>query len=414
MNWQEYFLNYHKDGFERFFKECKKKYYSYGKVTGIIKLNDITSLEATAFKDLLGTSFHEHDNIKISIKKFYERLKGTTIEDFNFLDLFIKTDSNFNGHSKKETKELEEQEYQAYLQKSITNINNESLKQIILDDNQDFDKIIRKYYKESRSKLSQILSNLDILLNNLPTKITYLPIYASLTSNPHYLDINSKSSNDFLKILCIINHLKYPNTLQEKIDIFNSINVYTDPLSNYILTSNLVISKSINKFYNQYGSLILNLENLENMKSITGKNNIIFMFENPSVLNYFKSLNKDYSIVIVSGMPNMACYKLLDNIDDNCNIYYHGDYDPEGLLIAQKLKMRYPKIKLLGYSKDNYFKSYPNNIISSISLSKLNNIVVPELKEIKESIITKRKAGYEENMLKLLNEYVEKIYNQKA
>ena len=138
------------------------------------------------------------------------------------------------------------------------------------------------------------------------------------------------------------------------------------------------------------------------------------MFENPSVLNYFKSLNKDYSIVIVSGMPNMACYKLLDNIDDNCNIYYHGDYDPEGLLIAQKLKMRYPKIKLLGYSKDNYFKSYPNNIISSISLSKLNNIVVPELKEIKESIITKRKAGYEENMLKLLNEYVEKIYNQKA
>ena len=300
------------------------------------------------------------------------------------------------------------------MQKSITNINNESLKQIILDDNQDFDKIIRKYYKESRSKLSQILSNLDILLNNLPTKITYLPIYASLTSNPHYLDINSKSSNDFLKILCIINHLKYPNTLQEKIDIFNSINVYTDPLSNYILTSNLVISKSINKFYNQYGSLILNLENLENMKSITDKNNIIFMFENPSVLNYFKSLNKDYSIVIVSGMPNMACYKLLDNIDDNCNIYYHGDYDPEGLLIAQKLKMRYPKIKLLGYSKDNYFKSYPNNIISSISLSKLNNIVVLELKEIKESIITKRKAGYEENMLKLLNEYVEKIYNQKA
>lgn len=67
--------------------------------------------------------------------------------------------------------------------------------------------------------------------------------------------------------------------------------------------------------------------------------------------------------------------------------------DPEGLLIAPKLKMRYSKIKLLGYSKDNYFKSYPNNIILSISLSKLNNIVVPKLKEIKESIITKRKAG---------------------
>lgn len=73
--------------------------------------------------------------------------------------------------------------------------------------------------------------------------------------------------------------------------------------------------------------------------------------------------------------------------------------------------MRYPKIK---YSKGNYFKSYPNNVISSISLSKLNNIVVPELKEIKESIITKRKVEYEENMLKLLKEYVEKIYNQKA
>lgn len=47
------------------------------------------------------------------------------------------------------------------------------------------------------------------------------------------------------------------------------------------------------------------------MKSITGKNNIIFMFENPPVLNRFKIPNKDYSIVIVSGVPNMASYKLL-------------------------------------------------------------------------------------------------------
>ena len=36
-------------------------------------------------------------------------------------------------------------------------------------------------------------------LSNIPNKITYLPIYASITFNLHYLDYNATSSSLFIK-----------------------------------------------------------------------------------------------------------------------------------------------------------------------------------------------------------------------
>ena len=62
--------------------------------------------------------------------------------------------------------------------------------------------------------------------------------------------------------------------------------------SNKLYISQPAISKSINKFYNQYGSLILNLENLENMKSITGKNNKELILDKEAGDNTIEAIRK--------------------------------------------------------------------------------------------------------------------------
>ena len=52
---------------------------------------------------------------------------------------------------------------------------------------------------------------------------------------------------------------------------------------------------------------------------------------------------------------NYSAYLLLDIlVSSNVETYYSGDMDPEGLLIADKIKQRYPSIKLWCYDVRQY------------------------------------------------------------
>ena len=109
----------------------------------------------------------------------------------------------------------------------------------------------------------------------------------------------------------------------------------------HVITYNLVYDRKM-----PFDVLNLNIDNISKLNNITGRNNNIFIFENPSILNYLKDKDLDISIIITSGIPNLAFYKLLENVNSNTTLYYNGDYDPEGLLIADKLNNKYSNIKL--------------------------------------------------------------------
>jgi hypothetical protein len=64
------------------------------------------------------------------------------------------------------------------------------------------------------------------------------------------------------------------------------------------------------------------------------------------------------------------------------DIKYSGDFDPEGILIAQKIRKRYKNVKLFCYEKEIYIKRDNRKKLSDISIKKLEKIVDEELKEI--------------------------------
>lgn len=163
-------------------------------------------------------------------------------------------------------------------------------------------------------------------------------------------------------------------------------------------------SKELEDFYKKFGSLNLNIDNISKLPSLKGINNKIYIFENPSLLNYFK--NQNISIIITSGIPNLSFYHLLEKIDENTALYYNGDFDPEGLLIANKLKLLYPKINLICYNQKDYFSTNPSEILNSSRLKKLEHINVLELKEIKSLILETNKSGYQENNLKNIENHI--------
>ena len=79
--------------------------------------------------------------------------------------------------------------------------------------------------------------------------------------------------------------------------------------------------------------------------------------------------------------------------------YYSGDFDPEGLLIADKLLNRYKdKIKPLFYSEDLYKSIVSDEVISDKRLKQLNKIKDGRLKIISECIKKEKRAAYQESL----------------
>lgn len=80
-------------------------------------------------------------------------------------------------------------------------------------------------------------------------------------------------------------------------------------------------------------------------------------------------------------------------------LYYSGDYDPEGLLIADKLLERYKnKIEPIFYSVDIYKLIISNEKIDDKRLKQLERIKDSRLIPIAECMKKEKRAAYQEGL----------------
>ena len=90
----------------------------------------------------------------------------------------------------------------------------------------------------------------------------------------------------------------------------------------------------------------------------------------------------------------------MDLFPQTDTFYYAGDFDPDGLQIAQRLKLRYgERLRLWNYKREYYEQAVSDLTIDSVGLKKLEKIVLPELEDIKQCLLQFRKAAYQERML---------------
>ena len=93
---------------------------------------------------------------------------------------------------------------------------------------------------------------------------------------------------------------------------------------------------------------------------------------------------------------------ILDLLEaSKAELYYNGDFDPEGLQIADKLKQRYKRLHLWCYSIENY-ENIKGTVDVEERLVKLNRIKSKELAPIIESMRKEKVAGYQETLVEEL------------
>lgn len=118
---------------------------------------------------------------------------------------------------------------------------------------------------------------------------------------------------------------------------------------------------------------------------------------------FFSKENTKYTLICSNGQINLSTLVILDMlIENDCKLYYSGDFDPEGLLIADKLLERYKnKIATLFYTENDYLSILSNEIISDKRLKQLDKIKNQELKSVAECMKKEKRAAYQESLREL-------------
>lgn len=280
--------------------------------------------------------------------------------------------------------------------------------------------LLMKQYKEAPEQLREVLGKflkavpvipfLDAAQGQSQKKL--LAVFAAeTTGDPHFFDVGTLGE----QLLTAFLKEQLPNVVgatsfhaEEKAALFYEAGLLRDDLSNHTLvygiyaqTKDESVHEGIEGFLKRKEPVFLTLMTLGGLGKVWAQSEkCVYMVENPAVFSTLIKAWPQATVICGNGQVRLATLALLDLFEEGTYFFYSGDFDPEGLQIAQRLKERYgERFKLWNYYKEYYLKYKSGVEISEKRLKKLDKIRLSELQEIKLLMQKERRAAYQEAML---------------
>lgn len=410
--------------YKKIFLEVYSKYKKYGKITGSFTLKAATAEERRILSNFDSKSLIEG---KAKIKSATVReLFDRKLKDYSFEELLVKIvgkELKTNKEIKDEEKEQEEKFYEDILKSCDNGIGRQWFIEILDKKKYGYNIIARKYKSEREiNKLEELKRKIILTINSL-NKLPYLnneyeniAVFSAVnTRDSHFFDIDKFTGRLFIKAISFIIDKDEPKDINEINEVYYEVGILKDEISNHTTIYGLNAFEkdnsevtAINSFNLWREPLQISISNLLKVDYLKAVNNTVFIFENPAVFHkVLKETGNNISLICTSGQLNLSSYILLNKIRDLKNIYYAGDFDPEGLMIAYKLKERYKgKVRFLNYTRESYINTMSNNLIEEKSMSQLNKINCSELDEVIRELRINKRSAYQEL---LIDEYLDLI-----
>ena len=408
--------------YKKIFLEVYSKYKKYGKITGSFTLKATTTEERQILFNFDSKALTEGKaKIKCStVRDLFNR----KLKEYSFEELLVKVvgkELKTNKEVKDEEKEQEEKFYDDILKASDDGVGKQWFIEILYKKKYGYNIIVRKYKSEIRN-LKELKRKIILIINSL-NKLPYLnneyeniAVFSAVnTKDSHFFDSDKFTGRLFIKAISFILNKDDPKDINEINELYYEVGILKDEISNHttiygLNAFNMDSSevKAVNSFNLWKEPLQISISNLLKIDYFEAINNTVFIFENPAVFHKILKVNGDnISLICTSGQLNLSSYILLNKIRNLKNIYYAGDFDPEGLMIAYKIKKRYKdKVKFLNYTRESYINTMSNNIIEEKSMSQLNKINCSELDEVINELRINKRAAYQEL---LIDEYLDLI-----
>ena len=155
--------------------------------------------------------------------------------------------------------------------------------------------------------------------------------------------------------------------------------------------------------------VLVSLLNLRNIRSAVPLCRKVYVLENQMVFSQLCEECPDACLICTSGQVRTASLMVLDLLcRQDIEIYYSGDLDPEGILIADRLISRSRgKIQPWHMNAADY-----ENCMSTVSLTderirELDHVQSQELQEAAEAVRKQKKAGYQEKLLRMMADEIQ-------
>lgn len=405
---QECMEYFSQKGFKRAFEAMYNKYKSLGRIGGNIIIEEPTKDEREALGKFLRQDLHDKKAITIDIKDFEKKLKETKFEDISLTSI-IEGVLKRRLITSKEINEEEQNSRDKLFNEISAMFPYEAVENFIkyIHDNPSDNKMIYARMSD-KDKLKKDLINVSRALISLPKgyKET-LPVFAArVTSDPHYFDLDAEPGKLLLKALSFKDSCGYPESAEERAELLYNNGIMIDELSNYVLINGLsawnsdeenLIFKAAVSFRQPLCITLYNLNGITSIKSPVG---FAVIVENPSVMSAFMHKAPDIPCICISGQPNLAGLIVLKQLyKSGCKLYYSGDFDPEGILIADKLWRRFPNMEFICMEESYYKKALSDVFLDEKRLKKLAKTENPGLRKLSSCMNRIKFAGYQERII---------------
>lgn len=407
--------------YKKLFLKMRDKYVGLGHFGGTAMLTSLSREEKSQLGGFFQRDYTSNKTITISADLMKKCLESSKFAGLTW-ELILETYFGEPLHVKKEIELAESKRREDYFAEILESISDESGREwlrSILEEKKEGYLLITQLYKESPEELRSILTYVTTGIAKLKVfqdkkqKELLAVFSANVTGNPHYFDEGKTGEKLLFNYLGERNFdLKQEglSRAEYKNRIYYEAGILKDEVSNDALAYGIHgwkpdggLHEGIEGFLENREPVKLTLQTIGRLEKVCGQSSQVYVVENPAV---FSVLIREYpqrTVICGNGQLRLAVLILMDKFSCDTVFWYAGDFDPEGLLIAQKLKVRYgERLKLWKYEADLY-ETYLSEVeLSDRRMKKLEQVSVQELQEIREAMYKKRRSAYQESMMEAL------------
>lgn len=402
--------------YRRILSELLKKYRSYGRPAGTVRLDDATREECDAARRVFGRPFSPP--LRFQAAQFEAALQQTRFQGVclkDVLEIYFDTEIR----TKNELREAENSRFSNILAQILEQTDNDAcirwLQTLENPQSGGYQLLRREAAKDpagTRRALLQACRSLELLTQRAQGTVRLAVLSAQATSDPHALDSGTLCGKLFLYLLAFRSDLTAPASAEQRDRLYYENGILCDSISSLVTQVGLVLLAGTEEhpacrlFRQRREIYTLSLANLSGLTGARSPSGRAYIVENEMVFTQLCDRASQFHspLICTSGQPSVAALRLLDLLaGEGTQLFYSGDFDGKGLSIAAQLCGRYPELlRPWHMTPDDYDLCRSDVALGESSRSLLQSCVGTALETSAEAVRQFDRAGYQELLIPLL------------
>ena len=412
----EYFKS--RPQYKRIMQCILKNYQSYGGPAGNVIIKDASYEECMAATEIVSPRRpYAPPLLKFKLSDFEKGIAETRFGNLN-LQQIIETYFNTEIVSSRDRKNSEDEQKRNFWEKMISDSENSCcqdwFKEMYHSQNYGYRSVMTEY-RTSRKNAEKLMGYLKEAIDicsviSYPVQLAVLS--ARVTGNPHFFDKSNPAGRLLLQGISYISGINLTGLSETEKEIYSAFNIEPDTVSGAAAAIGLRLFDSEHnehpgyKYFADKGEVCLvSVSGLSNIEYADCDRKTVYIVENPMVFSALSDTAAECGACLVCtfGQIKYSGLRIIDMLaGSGCRIRYSGDFDPEGIQIADRLVLRNKNIRPWRMSPEDYNSIEKSETINEKRLKMLENISDSELKNTAGLILCSKKSAYQELLTETL------------